>query len=557
MYYYKLDIIPIILKRFKVDNVVISGLDDKSTVEIVLKYCDINDVPYTAIDSKNTFSNNFIQDYTLNVLPNLSNYGAIFINDDPNWFTVYNELNVIKQNNDEFPLVFVCNNVFPHKRRDSYIDPEIIPENFRNDFSNKFDYKNIYLSDDFYHAIEENTPQNGVFTAIEDFLAENQSIGVMNIKFANGITVLYPKNNISKIRLGRLSEEIQGYGLEFDEISDSIIENQLLTSYVSKLNISNENLDIIENIKFELDKKERIINEYEEKIQLLGDELNYKNSQIESIDSKLSLKDGQIKNFESKLVNKDNEVNNLNSKLQDIIGQVNSLKNEFHHENKNFENKERDLNEKINEANLKINSLKNNISQKEQIEGKLNNQLEIANNQIKKNIEQLNYKDKYIFDKDNEILIKEEELKDKEKMLDLMKQRHINQLSSLDNKEYCISCYKEEISNVRSEVQYLKKDTLIRKFFSPFAYLYLIVKSNPEELSLNLKLYKALKNSHCFDIGFYLNNNKDLFESKWCKFFSPELHYICKGFGEKRVFNKKYFNTNSKKELLDYVLNCP
>ena len=557
MYYYKLDIIPIILKRFKVDNVVISGLDDKSTVEIVLKYCDINDVPYTAIDSKNTFSNNFIQDYTLNVLPNLSNYGAIFINDDPNWFTVYNELNVIKQNNDEFPLVFVCNNVFPHKRRDSYIDPEIIPENFRNDFSNKFDYKNIYLSDDFYHAIEENTPQNGVFTAIEDFLAENQSIGMMNIKFANGITVLYPKNNISKIRLGRLSEEIQGYGLEFDEISDSIIENQLLTSYVSKLNISNENLDIIENIKFELDKKERIINEYEEKIQLLGDELNYKNSQIESIDSKLSLKDGQIKNFESKLVNKDNEVNNLNSKLQDIIGQVNSLKNEFHHENKNFENKERDLNEKINEANLKINSLKNNISQKEQIEGKLNNQLEIANNQIKKNIEQLNYKDKYIFDKDNEILIKEEELKDKEKMLDLMKQRHINQLSSLDNKEYCISCYKEEISNVRSEVQYLKKDTLIRKFFSPFAYLYLIVKSNPEELSLNLKLYKALKNSHCFDIGFYLNNNKDLFESKWCKFFSPELHYICNGFGEKRVFNKKYFNTNSKKELLDYVLNCP
>lgn len=129
-------------------------------------------------------------------------------------------------------------------------------------------------------------------------------------------------------------------------------------------------------------------------------------------------------------------------------------------------------------------------------------------------------------------------------------------LSKLDNKEYCINCYKDEISNNHLEIKYLKKNTLTKKILSPIAYLYLILKSNSREISLNIKLYQALKNSMCFDIGFYLNKNKDLIDSKWCKYFSPELHYVCNGFKEDRKFNKKYFNRNSKRELLNYLLTC-
>ena len=65
-----------------------------------------------------------------------------------------------------------------------------------------------------------------------------------------------------------------------------------------------------------------------------------------------------------------------------------------------------------------------------------------------------------------------------------------------------------------------------------------------------------MKDSKCFDVGYYLNKNNDLIESKWCKFFSPELHYVCVGFSEQRKFNKKYFNRNSKKELLVYLNDC-
>ena len=102
----------------------------------------------------------------------------------------------------------------------------------------------------------------------------------------------------------------------------------------------------------------------------------------------------------------------------------------------------------------------------------------------------------------------------------------------------------------------MKNSNGIKKILSPAAYLYLIFKSKPKEVSLNIKLYQTLKKSKCFDIGFYLNKNKDLINSKWCKYFSPELHYVCEGFKEDRLFNKRYFNTNSKKELLDYLLEC-
>ena len=141
--------------------------------------------------------------------------------------------------------------------------------------------------------------------------------------------------------------------------------------------------------------------------------------------------------------------------------------------------------------------------------------------------------------------------------MDLMKYQYSTQLSKLDTKEYCISCYKEEINNNHLEIEYLRKDTVTRKIISPLSYVYLIFKSKPKEISLNIRLYKALKNSKCFDIGFYLNNNVDLINSKWCKFFSPELHYVCNGFYEQRKFNKKYFNRTSKEELLDYIINCP
>ena len=507
--YYDVDIIPIILKIFNANNIIISGLSDKRTVNQVFKYCQENNASYIAFDSKDSDDYEFIKNYTLNELPNFKDYDAIFINDDPNWYTVFNELNIIKSNNSQFPLVFICNNVFPHKRRDSYINPDIIPDEFRNEYTKKLNFQDVEINDNFYHAIDEDTPKNGVQTAIEDFLNDNMSVRLININFINGITILYPFNDTSRSLLSKLTEEVEGYDLDYEDLVDDMVENQFLIDYIFNSSISQTN-QLTDEELLKLNENKSIINEYENKIRLHDTELSYKNSQIESLGSKLDLKESMIKNFESKLVNRENEISTLKNELKE---------------------KEQVFNTQIKDIDSEIASLKSSISQKEQIETKLRD----ANNQIK---------------------IQQRVMDDKELMLNSIKCQYINQLSKLDNKEYCISCYKEEISNNHLEIQYLKDNSFIKKILSPFAYIFLIMKSNPKELALNFKLYNALKNSKCFDIGYYLNSNKDILGSKWCKYFSPELHYVCNGFKEERKFNKKYFNRNSKKELLDYVLNC-
>ncbi len=550
--YYPIDIIPIILNRFKVKNAVISGLSDEETINQIFKYCNDNDINYVAIDSNSSSNEKIISDYTLNILPNLTNYDAIFLNDDPNWYTVFNELKIINKSNDEFPLVFLGHNIFPHKRRDSYINPEIIPEQFLNKYSKELIYKDVKLRDNYFHAIEENTPKNGVLTAIEDFIKENPSIDMMNIKFINGITILYPKNNISKIRMGLLNDEISKYKIDYDNLSDDILKNQILSNHISKFNMDESNYDLIEDIEKELDEKNKKLNTIKNKIEYQNSELNLKKSQIQNYDAKLELKEVKLKNIESKLVNRNDEINKLTKQLENANNEIKSLKTNMTQKEKSVS----ELNHQLVNANNEIKSLKTNMTQKEKKEIELNNQLKIASNQIEDNIQQLNNKTNDMLYKDNEIRLKEGELNKKEDDLTLIKHKYTYQLSKLDNKEYCINCFKEEIENNRAEIEYLKKDTLLRKLLRPLAYIYLILKSKPKELKLNYKLYRTIKNSKCFDIGFYLNNNKDILKSNWCKYFSPELHYICKGFEEQRKFNKKYFNRNSKQELLEYILNC-
>ena len=506
------NIIPTILNVFKVKNIVICGISDRIPLNMILGYCKDNGASYTAIDSKDSLEKNFIKGDILKELSKLNNYDAIFIDSNPNWYHVYNELKLVKQNNKEFPLVFIYNNIFPHKRRDSYINPDIIPDKFRNEYSRELVFKGISIRDSFYHAIEENTPKNGVQTAIEDFLSVNNSIGLMDINFVNGLDILYPLNSISHLRMGKLNEEIGDEAIEFDNMSDSIIENELLINYFSRIPLSNDDFDIIENYKNEVNEKEQLLNEFKNELDLNNTELSYKNSKIDGFNSKLSLKDSQIKNIESKLVNREIKINTLNNELKSANSQINSLKIELNE-------KENKFNSKISDANSQIDSLKNDASKKRKLEAELNDL-------IKENNEKLNEQNRVISLKDNQLRLKQDELNENMDKLNSLKNINTRHLAKLDDTEYCISCYKEEIMNNHLEIQYLKKETLLRKLSSPFAYVYLILKSNPNELSLNFKLYRALKNSKCFDIGYYLNNNEDLRESKWCNYFSPELHYV-------------------------------
>ena len=230
------------------------------------------------------------------------------------------------------------------------------------------------------------------------------------------------------------------------------------------------------------------------------------------------------KHYESIIDEKEDNINMLNSVLSEKNLIISRTKSYLF-----------DLESDFNDVNTKVNSLKADLA---------------------KNKMELDSKEKQISNMESELASNKNTINNLNNQLNSLKNVESRYYHQLDAKEYCICCYKEKINDNNLEIEYLKKNSFIRKLLNPLSYLYLLFKSSPNEISINFKLYKSLKDSQCFDVGYYLNKNTDLIESKWCKFFSPQLHYVCKGFNEQRKFNKKYFNRNSKKELLDYLNEC-
>ena len=542
--FYNIGAISKILKAFKVNNAIISGIKDENLINSILKY----NASFTHINTNNS---NCISENPLNALRKFENYDAIFIDDDANWYTLINELKIIKNTNREFPLVFICNNNFPNKRRDSYSNLDNIPDNFRQEYTDKltinFNNEKIIISDGFYHACDENTTKNGVSTAIEDFLDENSHIGTLKINFTKEICILYPKSQINQKRIKIIEKNIQTDKNNDINMSDKLIENQILLSYINKHELSDDNLI---DMNPEISKNDGIIKDYESKIRHQNNQMNLKDSEISRFESDLSLKESQIKNIEIKLVNRDRKINDLENQLKTAKTDLNTLEQETNNKNNkinNLENQLKTANSDFDFLTQKINETADEFSKRE---SDYNNKISSLNNKIKQN--------KIDFKNTENKLNKQIETNNKEltDQLNTFKRSYTKNLSELDHEKYCISCLREEITNNQIEIEYLKNNNITKKILSPIGYLYLIIKSKPKEISLNIKLYQTLKNSKCFDIGFYLHNNEDLIKSKWCKYFSPELHYICKGFEEDRTFNKKYFNRNSKKGLLEYLLNC-
>ena len=569
--YYNLNSISVILDKFKVNNVIISGILDDDVINIILKYVEDNNISIKFIEL-----DKFREGLFLDEFKKLHNYDAIFISDDPNWYTLFNELNLIKQNNELFPLVFICHDIYPNKKRDAYINPNVIPEEFRLSYSQDFKLGEINLQDGLYHAIDENTPQNGVSTAIGDFLFENKSIKLLNFNFVNEMKVLYLDDEFTNGIFKELRDDLSNY-ISNETIDDKIIQNNFLINYMSNLDLN----DIHNHIKLKSDFKE-----YVNKIRIHDYEINYKNSQIIALKSKLDLKDAQIKNFESKLVIAQSEFNNANEKITSLNDEINSLSGVV---------SQRD--EYISDLSNQIDSLKEDNLEKDQVIGDVKGKLENANNQISLlngNVDSLSgvvsQRDEYISDLSNQIDSLKEDNLEKDQVIGDVKGKLENadgQINSLNNdlllkeeiyngkwdeiknqimgfkleldslkkyvlveKENQIMSNNQKISNKDAEINYLKNGMILRLILSPLAYFILIFKSNSKNILTNIKLYRKLKNNDYFDAGFYLNEYPDVYGSKWCKYFSPELHYVCFGLAENRSCNDSYDKGEFTKELL-------
>ena len=111
---------------------------------------------------------------------------------------------------------------------------------------------------------------------------------------------------------------------------------------------------------------------------------------------------------------------------------------------------------------------------------------------------------------------------------------------------------KDNIAHLKTTIDYYKlKSKFKKKLLLPLPYVYIIYKH--KNVLENIKLYRLLQNNDWFDIGFYLDKYGDISRNKWCKFLTPELHYVCHGFDEKRLPYPNYKKNLTKKEIIKKI----
>jgi len=268
-------IIEPIFNNIKPKKIIEIGSNYGINTKNIINYCHENNGFLVTIDSnpkfnleqlKKEYPNlfNFMKNDNLNSLKSLNNYDLILIDDDPNWYTVYNELKIIEKkfNENEFPIILLHNIGWPYGKRDLYYYPENIPKEYLNPYEklgiipNKNDLTKNGMNNNLNNTIYENTPKNGVYTAVEDFLKETKiKLKFKKINAYHGLGILYQEKNISTRDLNKilLKSDICG-----------ILEKEYLNKILIKNSENKELKKIYDENKAQIEKLTNIINQLSE-----------------------------------------------------------------------------------------------------------------------------------------------------------------------------------------------------------------------------------------------------------------------------------------------------
>ena len=351
------------------DNIlvpIIRKINSKCIVEIgsgtgintknILNYCVECDAKLISIDPNPNFdvsgfseeySNffTFYEELSLERLPLLENFDCVLIDGDHNWYTVYHELISIyeKFSNNNFPLIFLHDISWPYGRRDLYYNPKNIPAEYLNEYSKLgiiLDNEELVteggINYNFFNANKENTPKNGVLTAIEDFLEFcPYDLDFHSFPIFYGLGIIHKKDLklydfIEKIIYSYQTMEF----IEKEYISEKILRDEKLTVLNKKLIDYIENNEELNNLisirekrinslvnenNFLLDKSsslsERIEGLLSQNNTLMEDSLSKSNQ-----NEKLLIENHQL--FKES-IEKDNIISNLNENLNNFQSSVN------------------------------------------------------------------------------------------------------------------------------------------------------------------------------------------------------------------------------------------
>jgi hypothetical protein len=203
------------------------GIGDGDFTKRLIAYCKAHDANYTGIDptvSNSFVSNNqsssstFICAPSLTALKTLGQQDVYFVDGDHNYYTVLNELKLCVAACTKAPLIILHDVSWPWSRRDQYCDPGSIPKEFRHNHTTKggvMPGQNDVQEDGFkgedsdYQyatATHEGGKQNGVLTAVEDFIAKHDEDNwkLVTIPAVFGMGILYRPNTLPKEAVSRL-----------------------------------------------------------------------------------------------------------------------------------------------------------------------------------------------------------------------------------------------------------------------------------------------------------------------------------------------------------------
>ena len=181
----------------------------------VLEYCRREGAHLDVVDTmplkslRDTLAPYTAAEYTLHAcksleaIPSLAPVDFVLLDGDHNWRTVFAELTALYAAASRAgvapPVVIAHDCAWPYARRDMYYAPEDFQETERKPYA----YRPVRpgetglvdegLNGHFANALEEGGPENGVLTAIEDFVAAREGVALKVLPFFNGLGILIPE----------------------------------------------------------------------------------------------------------------------------------------------------------------------------------------------------------------------------------------------------------------------------------------------------------------------------------------------------------------------------
>lgn len=195
------------------------GADRGWNTQYLLAYCRETGAHLTIIDPAPDPElrgrlNGYEREYTHFPVKSIDGISAItppdlaLIDGDHNWFTVFSELTLLfaraASTSNALPIVLFHDIAWPYGRRDMYYNPDNIePENrhpfaYRGMIPDSPDLVDHGMNGSYANALHEGGPQNGVLTAIEDFISSiSTGVKFYTLPFFNGLGILVPEQRMT------------------------------------------------------------------------------------------------------------------------------------------------------------------------------------------------------------------------------------------------------------------------------------------------------------------------------------------------------------------------